>query len=176
MWKMFVAILVVVIAAFLLYATTRPDTFRVARSVTIQAQPDKLFPMINDMKSFNQWNPYVKKDPNMKGVYSGPAAGPGATYKFEGNKEAGKGSIAVTASTPSSQVVMSLKMTDPVEISNLITFWLQPEGGATRVTWAMDGPVPYLFKIVHLMIDMDKMVGTDFEAGLASLKALAEAK
>ena len=176
MWKIVLIVLLVALVAFFLFVTTRPNTFRVARSATIQASPEKLFPMINDMKAFNQWNPYVKKDPNMKGVYSGPAAGPGSTYLFEGNKEAGKGSIAVTASTPNSQVEMALKMTDPVDISNVVTFMLQPEGSATRVTWSMDGPVPYLFKIVHLFMDMDKMVGRDFETGLASLKALAEAR
>ncbi|MEO8385590.1 MAG: SRPBCC family protein [Betaproteobacteria bacterium] len=176
MLKIILIVLVVALVAFLLFVTTRPDTFRVTRSATIQAAPEKLFPMINDMKAFNQWNPYVKKDPKMKGVYSGPTAGPGATYTFEGNKDAGKGSIAVTDSSPNSKVVMQLKMTDPVEISNVVTFTLQPEGAATRLTWAMDGPVPYLFKIVHLFMDMDKMVGNDYETGLASLKALAEAR
>ena len=173
-WKVILLVLVVGVFGFLAYVATRPDTFRVSRSLTIQASPEKLFPMINEMMAFNQWNPYQKKDPNIKGTYSGPAAGPGATYQFEGNKEAGKGSIAITGATANTQVAMALKMTEPVEISNALAFTIQSDGPASRVTWAMEGPLPYLFKMVHVFINMDKMVGSDFEAGLASLKALAE--
>ena len=126
------------------------------------------------MKAFNRWNPYEKKDPNVKGTYSGPVAGPGAAYDFDGNKDVGKGRIAITGATPNSRVAMNLKMISPFEVDNNVTFGIAPEGNGTRVSWNMDGPVPYLAKIAHLIFDMDKMIGADFEAGLAGLKAIAE--
>ena len=170
-------ILIAAIAAiglFLIYVTTRPDTFKVVRSLQIKAPPDKIFPLINDLRSYNTWNPYVKKDPAIKLTYSGPAAGAGAQFLFDGNKDAGKGSIEVVATTPSSQVDMRLMMAEPFPIDNRVRYTLLPKDGGSEVTWAMEGPVPYIAKIAHLFFNMDKMVGTDFEAGLASLKALAE--
>ena len=170
-------ILIAAIAAiglFLIYVTTRPDTFKVVRSLQIKAPPDKIFPLINDLRSYNTWNPYVKKDPAIKLTYSGPAAGAGAKILFDGNQDAGKGSIEVVAATPSSQVDMRLMMAEPFPIDNRVRYTLLPKDGGSEVTWAMEGPVPYIAKIAHLFFNMDKMVGTDFEAGLASLKALAE--
>ena len=170
-------ILIAAIAAiglFLIYVTTRPDTFKVVRSLQIKAPPDKIFPLINDLRSYNTWNPYVKKDPAITLTYSGPMAGAGAKFLFDGNKDAGKGSIEVVAATPSSQVDMRLMMAEPFPIDNRVRYTLLPKDGGSEVTWAMEGPVPYIAKIAHLFFNMDKMVGTDFEAGLASLKALAE--
>ena len=166
----------VAIAVFLIYVTTRPDTFKVARSTQIKAPPDKIFPLINDLRTYNTWNPYVKKDPAIKLTYSGPAAGAGAKFLFDGNKDAGKGSIEVVAATPPSQVDMRLVMAEPFPIDNLVRYTLAAKDGGSEVTWAMEGPVPYIAKIAHLFFNMDKMLGTDFEAGLASLKALAEAR
>ena len=176
MLKAILFAVVAAIAVFLIYVTTRPDTFKVARSAQIKAPPDKIFPLINDLRAYNTWNPYVKKDPAVKLTYSGPAAGTGAKFLFDGNKDAGKGSIEVVAATPSSQVDMRLMMAEPFAIDNLVRYTLAAKDGGSEVTWAMEGPVPYIAKIAHLFFNMDKMLGTDFEAGLASLKALAEAR
>ncbi|HEY7656830.1 MAG TPA: SRPBCC family protein [Burkholderiales bacterium] len=167
-------IIAIAVAAVLLLAANKPDFFRVERRASIQAPPEKIFPLINDLRAFNTWNPYEKKDPNLKGRYSGPASGRGAGYAFEGNKDVGKGSVEILESSPPSKVTMKLSMVEPFRAENTVEFTLVPKGGATRVTWAMQGPAPFIAKVIHVFIDMDKMVGKDFESGLASLKVIAE--
>jgi hypothetical protein len=164
----------VALAGVLIAAATRSDTFRVQRSASIKAAPDRIFPLINDLHRFNGWNPFERKDPNLKRSYSGAQSGKGAAYAFAGNGEVGRGTIEIIASAPASKVTMTLHMLEPFETRNTVDFILQPKGDMTEVTWAMHGPVPYLAKIIHLFIDMDRMVGGEFEAGLASLKAIAE--
>lgn len=164
----------VVVAVLLIFAATRPDVFHVERSTTIQAPAERLHPLINDLRGFNTWNPYARKDPAMQGQYSGPAAGPGAGYEFQGNQDVGKGRIGITASSAPSSVTMQLDMFEPFAARNVVTFSLVPEGGATRVTWAMDGPSPFISKLIGVFMNMDQMIGRDFEAGLGHLKALAE--
>ena len=161
------------IAALLVFAATRPDTFRVQRTVSIKAAPEQLHPLINDLRQFNTWNPYNKKDPSMTGSYSGPAAGPGAGFNFRGNKDVGKGSFQIVDSAPR-QVTMNLDMLEPFEVHNIVEFRLAPQGETTAVTWAMHGPSPFLAKLVGVFLNMDRMIGRDFEAGLADLKARAE--
>lgn len=163
-----------VIAVILLLAAMRPDTFTVSRSVTIKAPPERIFPYIDNLKSFGAWSPYEKKDPAMKRTFSGPEAGKGAIYAWEGNKDVGKGSMEITESSAPGKVVMKLDFVAPFEAHNRVDFTLAPQGDSTEVTWAMTGPVPFVAKIAHLFFNMDKMVGTDFEAGLSNLKALAE--
>jgi len=137
MFKIIATVVVVIIAAVLLFATTEPDTFRFQRTASIKAPPEKIFPFINDLQRFNTWNPYEKKDPNMKGAYSGPGAGKGAAYAFAGNKDVGKGSIEITESSPPNQVSMRLTMLEPFEARNNVEFTLQPRGETTEVTWAI---------------------------------------
>jgi len=175
MVKTILIIAVLALAGLLLFAATRPDTFSLQRSIVIQAPPDKLHALINDLHQFNTWNPYDKKDPAMQGSYRGPAAGPGARYEFKGNKEVGEGSLEITASTPA-QVTMRLDMSAPMQASNTIDFTLVPRGSATatEVTWAMQGNCPFIAKLMGVFINMDAMIGRDFEAGLASLKTIAE--
>ncbi len=174
--------LVLGIAGVLIFAATKPDTFAVQRSAAIAAPPDKLFALINDLRTFNTWNPYTKKDANIKLTYSGPAAGPGARFDFAGNKEAGTGSIEVLQASAATQVAMQLVMVEPFPVNNRIEFTLAPQSNtsgaapATQVTWAMRGDSPYFAKVMQVFFSMDKMVGKDFEAGLANLKTLAEAK
>jgi len=174
MLKIIGIVVVVLVAGVLLHAANKPDTFSVQRSASIQAPPERIFPLINDLRAFNTWNPFEKKDPSLKGRYSGPAGGKGAGYAFEGNKDVGKGSIEILESSSPSRVTMRLSMVEPFAVQNLVEFTLVPNGGATNVTWAMQGPAPFLAKIIHVFIDMDQMVGRDFEAGLASLKAATE--
>jgi len=174
MFKIIAIVVVVLVVALLIYAATKPDDFRVQRSASIKAPSEKIFPLISDLRSFNTWNPYERKDPNMKGNYSGPSSGKGAAYAFDGNKDVGKGSIEITESSPTSKVTMKLNMIEPFEAHNIVEFTLQPVGDTTNVTWAMSGHTPYVAKIVHVFFDMDSMVGKDFEAGLANLKTIAE--
>lgn len=167
--------LAVVIAGILVYAATRPDTFRVERTTSIEAPPEKIFPLIDSLRSGEQWSPYYRKDPAMRGTYSGPASGVGATFDFAGNKDVGSGRVSITGSSPHGKVTMRLQMFKPFAADNVVEFTLVPRGQATDVTWAMQGRQPYVAKVMCLFFDMDRMVGTDFAAGLASLKALAEA-
>lgn len=174
MFKITGIIIVVLVAGVLLHAANKPDTFRVERSASIQAPPERIFALINDLRAFNGWNPFEKKDPNLKGRYSGPSSGRGAAYAFDGNEDVGKGSVEILESSPPTKVTMRLAMVEPFEVQNTVEFTLVPHGGATNVAWAMQGPAPFIAKVIQVFIDMDGMVGKDFEAGLASLKAIAE--
>lgn len=167
-------IAVLALGALLAYAATRPDTFRYERSITIAASPEQIRPLINDMKRFNSWNPYNKKDPAMKATYRGPEAGPGAAYDFAGDHNIGKGTISIVEPSAPDTVTMQLDMVEPMAARNRIDFRLQPKGNGTEVTWSMQGPTPYVAKVLHTVFDVESMMRKDLDAGLASLKALAE--
>jgi len=170
-----IAIAAVALAAALpVYAATRPDTFRVERAASINAPREAIFALINDLHHWGQWSPYDQKDPAMRRTHSGAASGKGAVYAWDGNNEVGKGSMAITDASPPSKVMIKLDFVKPFEAHNIVEFTLEPKGGATQVTWAMYGPSPYLSKLMGIFFNMDKMVGKDFEAGLAKLKAVAE--
>lgn len=174
MIKTILLVLFAAIVLLLIYASTRPDSFAVERSTTIAAPADKLFPLINDMRTFNTWNPYARKDPAMKADYSGAAAGPGAVFDFHGNKEVGRGRISITGASAPSSVTMQLDMWEPFEGHNEVKFTLVRDGTGTRVTWAMHGPSAFITKLMGIFFNMDQMIGKDFDAGLANLKQLAE--
>jgi uncharacterized protein YndB with AHSA1/START domain len=176
MLKKSVIIVVVLIAALLIYAAARPGTFRVERTANINAPPEKIFALINDLRGWDAWSPYEKKDPLMKRTYSGAAQGTGAVYAWEGNREVGAGSIEITESTSPSRVLLNLHMIKPFEAYNIVEFTLEPGGVSTQVTWSMRGAMPYFSKVLGLFMNMDRMVGRDFEAGLANLKTAAEKK
>lgn len=165
---------VLAIAFVLLLAARQPDIFRVQRSATIAAPAERIFPLINDLKAMNSWSPFVRKDPAIQGSYRGPASGPGAGYDFKGNSEVGSGSVQIVAAQAPGRVQLKLDMTAPMEAHNDIVFSLVPEGAGTRVTWAMEGPCPFLGKVMGVIFNMDKMVGGAFDEGLADLKSLAE--
>ena len=168
--------LVVIIVAVLIYAATRPDAIHVERSATVNASPEKIFPLINDFHSWTSWSPYEKRDPAMKRTYSGAPSGKGAIYEWDGNNDVGSGRMEMTDATAPSKIVIKLDFIKPFEGHNIAQFTMQPSGGATNVVWTMDGPSPYLGKLIGVFMNMDRMIGTDFETGLANLKALAEAK
>ena len=172
MWKTLALIAAVGVLAVLAYAATRPDTFRVARSATVQAPPEKLHALINDLRAFNTWNPFGKGDTRNRGEYRGPQDGPGATYVFGGGS-AGDGTLRILDSAPTA-VRMELHMVKPMEARNEVQFLLQPRGNATDVTWQMKGGQPFLGKLMGVFMDMDRMVGGQFESGLADLKQRAE--
>ena len=166
-------IIAVLIAGVLILAATRPDTFRVERSTGIKAPPEKIFALINDFDRWGAWSPWEKKDAAMKRTF-GAKSGKGATYAWEGNKDVGQGRMEIADSVPPSRIAIKLDFVKPFEAHNDVVFVLEPKGDTTQVRWTMQGHTPYFAKIIHVFIDMDKMVGKDFEAGLASLKAAAE--
>jgi hypothetical protein len=166
-------VVLVVVACVLTYAATRPDTFRVQRTVNIKASPDRIYPLINDLKSWTQWSPYEKKDPAMKRTFGAVTAGKGATYAWEGNKDVGQGSMEILESSPQ-KVLIKLDFQKPFEAHNRAEFILAPKGDTTDVTWAIHGPMPFLSKVITTFVSMDSMIGKDFEQGLASLKAAVE--
>lgn len=166
--------LAVVVVAVLLFATTRPDTFRVQRAAVINAPPEKIFPLIEDFHAWGGWSPWEKKDPAMKRSFSGPATGKGAVYAWDGNKEVGQGSMEIVEDAPPSKLVLKLDFVKPFEGHNVVTFTLAPQGEATNVTWTMEGKSPFMAKVIGVFCNMDSMIGREFETGLAALKALAE--
>lgn len=167
-------VVAVPLAAVLVMAATKPDTFRVARSTSIKASPDKIFGLVDDFRNWGAWSPYERKDPDMKRTFGATTKGKGAEYAWAGDKNVGSGRMEITEAAAPSKVALDLHMLTPIKADNAVEFTLEPQGDATMVTWAMNGRVPYLAKIVHVFFDMDRMVGQDFEAGLANLKAVAE--
>src|SRR5688500_12960610 len=169
-----VVVLIVAAAAVVAYASTRPDSFRVQRSASIKAPPEKIFSLITDYRNWPQWSPYETRDPAMKRTYSGAASGKGAKYAWEGDKNVGSGEMEIIDTAPPRKVLIKLDFMKPFEAHNIAEFTLEPQGDTTTVTWAMHGPVPLVGKVIHMVMDMDKMIGTDFAAGLANMKAAAE--
>ena len=174
MLKLIALAVVVPVAGFLIYAATRPDSFRVQRATSIKAPPEKIFPLINDFQRWSAWSPYEKKDPTMKRTLSGAPSGKGAVYEWNGNKEIGQGRMEITETAPPSQLTLKLDFSRPFEAHNIVDFTLEPRGDTTQVTWAIHGPSPFMSKVMGIVINMDKMIGKDFEAGLADLKAISE--
>jgi hypothetical protein len=166
-------VIAILIAGFLVYASTRPNTFRFARTARVNAPPEAIFPLINDYRNWTLWSPYEHRDPALKRTFSGAAAGRGAIYAWEGNKNVGSGRMEIVDTSPN-KIIIKLDFFAPFKANNIAEFTLEPKGAATDVTWAMHGPVPFIGKIMHLVIDCDKMVGKDFATGLESMKAVAE--
>ena len=168
------AVILGAIAVVLVLAAMKPDTFTVRRSAAIKAPAEKIYPHIADLRAFAAWSPYEKKDPAMKRTYSGAAIGKGSVYEWDGDKNVGAGRLIIAELSSPSKVTMQLEMLRPIEAHNMVDFTLAPAGDSTNVTWSMRGEVPFFAKIIHVFLDMDRMVGGDFEVGLASLKAVAE--
>ena len=167
-------IVVVLIAGVLIAASTKSNVFRVQRSIGINAPPEKIFPLISDFPSWKQWSPYEDKDPAMERSYGAVTRGKGATYAWSGNKNVGQGSMEIADALEPSTIHLDLRFEKPFKGHNTVEFTLASGVGGTSVTWAMQGGVPFFAKLMHVFINMDKMVGSDFEIGLARLKAVAE--
>jgi uncharacterized protein YndB with AHSA1/START domain len=174
MIKAIAIVIVVLLGALLLYAATQPDAFRIQRAASIKAPPEKIFPLINDFQRWDAWSPFEKKDPAMKRTFSGPASGKGSVYAFEGDSQVGAGRLEITDTSAPSKVALTLDMVKPFEGHNIIEFTLEPRGESTNVTWAMHGAMPYISKVISVFCNMDRMIGKEFETGLANLKTLAE--
>jgi hypothetical protein len=167
-------VLCIFLVALLAYATTKPDTFSICRSASIKAPPERIYPLIASLQSMNTWNPFVEPDPEIKISYSGPESGKGAAHTWAGNRKVGEGRIEITDAQAPSWVAMRLQMVKPMKADNAIEFTLARNGSGTDVTWAMHGRQPLVGKLMTLFINCDRMVGSQFEKGLTSLKAIAE--
>jgi hypothetical protein len=174
MLKMIALVVVVLVVALLAYAATRPDTMHVERTATVNAPPAWIFPFINDFHRWTSWSPYEKLDPALKRAYSGAPDGRGAVYEWEGNRQAGQGRMEITGASQPSRITIKLDFLKPFEGHNVAEFVLTSRGDSTDVTWSIDGPSPYIAKLMGVFVNMDQMIGKDFETGLASLKAVAE--
>jgi Polyketide cyclase / dehydrase and lipid transport len=173
MLKYIAIALAVLIAITLTLAATKPDAFQVQRSATMQAQPEKVLPQINDFHNWGAWSPWEKLDPDMKKTFTGSPSGKGSVYAWEGNSKVGAGRMEILEATPKS-VTIQLDFLRPFPGHNIAEFTLAPQSGATQVTWAMHGPSPFVSKVMQVFASMDALIGKDFETGLANLKAIAE--
>jgi hypothetical protein len=167
-------VIVLGVGALCAVAATKPDTFRVERSATINASADKIYPLINDFHQWNKWSPYDKIDPDMKRTFSGEDKGKGAVYEWDGDNNAGSGRMEIAESQEPNKVRINLDFTKPFEANNIAEFTMVPEGDATKVTWSMEGKNNFMCKIIQTFCNMDDMCGKDFTTGLKNIKSLTE--
>jgi hypothetical protein len=172
--KIFVGIVVIVVA-FVVIVALQPSEFRVARSTTVSAPPAAVFAQVNDFHNWEAWSPWAKLDPAAKVTFEGPSAGEGAIFRWVGNEEVGEGSMMITESRPSDLVRIKLEFLKPFAAINTAEFTFKPEGNRTAVTWSMFGTNNFIAKAFCLFMNMDKMVGGQFEKGLASMKSVTQA-
>jgi uncharacterized protein YndB with AHSA1/START domain len=169
-----IAIIAILVAAVLIYAATRPDNFRIERSTSIKAPPERIFPLLDTFHQWEIWSPWEKVDPEIKRTYSGAESGRGAIYTWQGNKNIGEGRMEIIESMPNSRLLIKIDFLKPFEAHNTIEFTLEPQGETTKVTHAMFGRSPFISKVMGLLFNMERMVGPKFEEGLASIKTMAE--
>lgn len=174
MLKAIALVIIVAVAGVLILAALQPDSFRIERSTRIQAPPEKIYQLINDLTRWEAWSPWERKDPQMTRRFGSVTAGKGATYAWAGNKNVGEGEMQIIEAVPATRIEVALHFIKPFEARNTAAFTLTPKDGETEVAWAMYGPSPFLSKLICLVFSMDRMVGPDFEAGLAGLKRIAE--
>jgi uncharacterized protein YndB with AHSA1/START domain len=167
-------VLAVAIAIVLILAAMKPDRFSVRRGAAIKAPPEKIFSLINDFHQWGSWSPWENKDPAMKRTFSGAASGRGAVYAWDGNKNVGSGRMEILDASSPSKIVIKLDFFAPFEAHNTAEFTMLPQGDTTGVDWLMHGPASFMSKLMQVFMNIDKMVGKDFEAGLSNLKKLTE--
>ena len=175
MLKTIALIVAALIAGVLIFASTKPDTFSVQRSTTINAPPEKVFAVLNDFHRWPEWSPWEKLDPAMKRTLGGAPTGKGATYAWEGNSKAGAGRMEIIESVPARRIGIQLDFIKPFEGHNIAEFTLTPQGdNGTQLNWSMRGPTPFVSKLMQVFVNLDTMIGKDFEEGLANPKGLVE--
>src|SRR5260370_19893185 len=141
----------------LVFAATRPDSFRVQRAASVKAPPEKIFALLNDFQRWEAWSPWEKKDPAMKRTFSAVTSGKGAVYAWEGNRDVGQGRMEIAESVPPSKVAIKLDFVKPFETHNIVEFTLEPQGDSTNVTWVMQGAMLYISKLITVFVSMDSM-------------------
>ena len=169
-----VVMLVVLIAVCLVLIMMQPAHYQVERSTTINAPAPTVFGLVNDFHKWDSWSPWAKLDPTMKQSYEGAPAGTGAMYSWAGNSQVGEGKMTIVESHPSDLVKIKLEFIKPFAATNATDFTLTPAGNSTNVKWTMSGDNNFVGKAFSLFMNMDKMIGADFERGLANMKKVAE--
>jgi uncharacterized protein YndB with AHSA1/START domain len=169
-----IIVVVVLVAAVLAYAATRPDRFRVQRSIVVNAPPEKIFALINDFHNWDSWAPQDQQDPTMHRTYSGPTEGKGAVSEWSGSGSTGKGRMTIVESVPPQMVSITVDFVKPFEAHNMNQFALEPAEGGTKVTWSIDASNLYLMRVMGIFVNMQKEFGKHMESGLTSLQTFAE--
>ena len=167
-------VLAAIVAVLLIYAATRPDTFRVERHITIDRPAGEIFPLLDDFRAWSQWSPWEDLDPALRRTFKGADRGVGAIYEWEGNSKVGKGHMEIIRSDVPTHITIDLSFIRPFKAENAAAFDLEPQGGGTEVSWAIYGPLPFVSKLMGVFVSMDRLMGKDFERGLARLKAAVE--
>jgi hypothetical protein len=162
------------VVLLILVVSTQPSTFHIERSIAMAAPPENAFAQVNDFHAWSAWSPWEKMDPSMKKTFDGASSGVGAMYAWTGNDKVGEGKMTIEKSNAPSLVGIKLEFFKPFAATNKATFTFAPASEGTKVTWAMDGENNFVGKAFSMFMDMDKMVGGDFEKGLAAMKTLAE--
>ena len=170
-----IVVIALVVVIFCVVVAMQPSHYHIERSAMVNAPASVVFSQVNDFHKWDGWSPWAKLDPNMKTSYEGAPAGTGAMYSWTGNDQVGQGRMTITDSKPSEMVKIKLEFIKPWTATNATDFVLSPQGNQTSVKWTMDGDNTFMGKAVGLFMNMDKMVGGDFEKGLAQMKAVAEA-
>jgi len=168
------AALAAIVIVFLIIVAMQPPEFRVTRSATVATAPTEVFPHVNELKKWDAWSPWAKLDPNAKHGFEGPAAGTGSAMTWAGNNEVGEGRMTITESRPSELVRFRLEFYKPMAGTSDAEFTFKPQGNQTEVTRTMTGTNNFIAKAMCTVMNMDKMIGGQFEQGLASLKSIAE--
>ena len=167
-------VIAIAIAVVLILALSKPDIFRIQRVATIKAPAESIFALINDFHRWGSWSPWESKDPAMKRTFSGAESGKGAVYAWDGNKNVGSGRMEILDASAPSKIVIKLDFFKPFEGHNTAEFTMLPQGDGTHVTWVMHGPANFMSRLIQVFMNLDNMIGRDFEAGLANLKKLTE--
>jgi Polyketide cyclase / dehydrase and lipid transport len=175
MIKKILLALVILVGGFLAFAASRPADFRITRSATLSAPPAAVFAEVNDFHRWDAWSPWARLDPKCLTTYEGKEFGEGAAFTWSGNSEVGVGRMSILESRPSDLIRISLVFSEPMEADNLTEFTFQPEGTGTRVTWTMTGKNDFMGKVMDLILNCDKMVGSQFEEGFANLQKILAA-
>jgi len=173
-WKILIA-LVVIVVGLVVVITLQPARYRVSRSTTIAAPAPAVFAQVNDFHRWSAWSPWEKIDPAMKRTYEGPPAGVGASYAWVGSREVGEGRMTIVESRPSDLIQVKLEFVKPFAGTSVAEFSFKPDGERTLVTWSMTGDKNFIAKAIHLVMNMDRMIGDQFDKGLAAMKTVAEA-
>ncbi|HEX6927814.1 MAG TPA: SRPBCC family protein [Gammaproteobacteria bacterium] len=174
MFRIIATAVLALVAAWLVYATTRPDTFRFERSTLIQAPASEVFPHVSDFRKWRAWSPWEELDPALKRNYSGAARGEGAVYAWKGNRNVGTGRMEIIDAARNARLAISLDFLEPFESRQFTEFMFVADAGATRVTWVMHGSTPFIWKLLGPFVDFDDVIGTSLETGLANLKQAVE--
>ncbi len=174
MLKIILILIPIVVIAFIIVIALRPADFSIMRSAAIAATPGVVFAQVNDFHNWEAWSPWAKIDPNAKNTFAGPASGAGAAFSWSGNKQVGAGHMLITESLPYELIKIKLDFIRPFKATNVAVFTFKPEDDQTVVTWTMSGQNNFFAKAFSLFINCDKMVGGDFEKGLAQLNSVAQ--